>query len=740
MLTYHQKGWTDQVITGPWWEPLANWFKEQYFQTLDTPTTHFFLPYLRNMDLTIPHGRMYYEAWIFLQYLTENPDDIPGLGKDFMARMQTEALPDEYPFDTIERLTECDMKALIGNFAKHMAALDFKYKELYTQSLNNSLSDPFVWQLIYTQPEPAPDKADCYIVPAEKAPMQTGMNIIPLNVTKGRVSVTLRGISDCDEADWRACLVIEEKNGTTHYSQLFSEDTTSVVLDGSEKALYLTVAATPDKIIRNSFYDKAEYGDEYSYNLSDYKRRYPYEFDIKGTTPVYRDIKEDIEGHEHPNGGGFVADTAEVADTVYVGRDAMVLGNSKISGNAVITGYAVVSNATVCDNARISGYACVYGFWWAAPTISGNAKIGENAVVTAGASVTGNARVMGNAYLLDSYKVTDNATVKGTAYCYGEGTASGQAILDGEFCNESSVSHGAAFGWLESDEYNDSLPYTDGLFSGYEFTDPRSVFAYDTYGATHGLMRNNPKWQEELFGANGVISFNGKDQYIICDRTVADYKNMEICTAVLRNGGENEQRVFEFGGEKAMYFTPSNKDGKAEFVIGDTSVTADEPLETDKWSIVRIIIKNGYVSLIINGEKCGKKSITEFPEDIIGDSPYCYIARGNDGNFFNGAMDYFRVYFKEAEEPEYCYTVRLKPTLLGDTNCDGVVDMDDCDLIMQAVTLPSFFGINGSSKGRITPQGIENADVFERGSGLTLNDALTIKQFIDGTLETLEIA
>lgn len=734
VLTYHQKGWTDQTITGPWWEALANWYKEQYFQTLDTPTTHFFLPYLRNMNLTIPHGRMYYEAWIFLQYLTENPDNIDGLGKDFMARLQTEALPDEYPFDTIERLTECDMKALIGNFAKHMATLDFKEKELYNDSLAESLEDPFVWQLIYTQPEPAPDKENCYIVPAEKAPMQTGLNVIPLNVTKGRISITFRGISDYEEADWRACIVTEKSNGTTRYSQLFSEGTKTIALDGTEKAVYLTVAATPDKIIRNSFYDKAEDGDEYSYNLSEYKRRYPYEFDIKGTTPMYRDITTDIEGHEHPYGGGFVADTAEVADTVYVGKDAMVLGKSKISDNAVITGHAVVSNATVSDNAKISDYACVYGFWWATPTISGNAKIGENAVVTAGACVSGNARVMGNAYLLDSYHVTDNATVKGTAYCYGEGTASGQAILDGEFFNENSVSHGAAFGWQESEEYNDSLPYTDGLYAGFEFDSSSGVFAYDTYGATHGLMRNLPEWQDDLYGAMGVINFNGEDQYIICDKTIADYKNMEICSAILWNGGENDQHVFEFGGNGKMYFTPSNEDGVAELVIGDTSLTAEKPLEIDKWNIIRIIIDDGTARLLINGEEYGKQEISVLPEDIISTSAHCFIARGIDGNYFNGAMDYFRIYFKEVDEPDYYYPIRLKPTLLGDTNCDGIVDSDDCDLIMLAVALPSFYGVNGTSKQRITAQGIENSDVFERGSGLTLNDALTIKQYIDGII------
>lgn len=741
VLTYHQKAWTDQVIDGPWWEATANWFKEQYFDTLDTPDTHFFLPYLRNMELTIPHGRMYYEAWIFLQYLSENPDNYPVLGKDFMKRLLTEALPEEYPFDTIERLADCDMKDLMGDFAKRMATLDFKHKELYNERLDQALQDPFVWQLIYTQPLPAPDKDNCYIVPAEKAPMQSGLNIIPLNIEGRRISVTLRGISDAEEADWRACLVTEKKDGTTHYSPLFSERTMTIGLDGDETALYLTVAATPDRIIPNNIYDKAEGSDKYSYNQCDYKRRYPYEFDIKGASPMYRDIKADVPGHPHPNGGGFVADTAKVDKNVYVGPDAMVLGDSVVTRKAVITGHAVVNNATVTDYARIGDHACVYGFWWATPTVSGYAKIGDRAVVTAGASISGNARVMGNAYILENFSVTDNATVKGTAYCYGNGVASGQAILDGDFFNECSVSHGAAFGWLESQQYNNSLPYTDGLYAGYEFDRSSSVFAYDTYGATNGILRNSPLWQETRSSAEGVITFNGKDQYMICDNTLGDYKNMEICTAILWRGGADEQRVFEFSGDGSMYFTPSNKDGVAEFSIGDTKITADTALEKGKWNIIRIIISNNNAQLRINGKTAASQRITTLPEALRTENSHFFIARNDEGNYFNGSMDYFRIYFKQGREPKYYYTdtelIYTSPTLYGDANCDGVVDEEDVDLIMQAVAFPSKYGLNGTDKEHLTEQGYANADVYEQGGGLTLNDALAINRYITGKTKSL---
>ena len=44
-----------------------------------------------------------------------------------------------------------------------------------------------------------------------------------------------------------------------------------------------------------------------------------------------------VPAHQHPNGGGWVADTATVSESAYVGP------NAKVSGYAVVTGYAEVT-------------------------------------------------------------------------------------------------------------------------------------------------------------------------------------------------------------------------------------------------------------------------------------------------------------------------------------------------------------------------------------------------------------
>ena len=54
--------------------------------------------------------------------------------------------------------------------------------------------------------------------------------------------------------------------------------------------------------------------------------------------------------HRHPNGGGWVQDTASVDETAYVGPDAEVSGTARVFGTAQVCG-----NAWVCGNAEVSG-------------------------------------------------------------------------------------------------------------------------------------------------------------------------------------------------------------------------------------------------------------------------------------------------------------------------------------------------------------------------------------------------
>jgi len=60
--------------------------------------------------------------------------------------------------------------------------------------------------------------------------------------------------------------------------------------------------------------------------------------------------------HQHPNGGGWVQDTATVANTVLVGEHALVYGEARVYGEALVCGKALV-----CGEARVSDEALVCG-------------------------------------------------------------------------------------------------------------------------------------------------------------------------------------------------------------------------------------------------------------------------------------------------------------------------------------------------------------------------------------------
>ena len=70
-------------------------------------------------------------------------------------------------------------------------------------------------------------------------------------------------------------------------------------------------------------------------------------------------------------------------------------------------------------------------------------------------------------------------------------------------------------------------------------------------------------------------------------------------------------------------------------------------------------------------------------------------------------------------------------TLYGDANNDGAVDVSDATLIMQSLA-------NGDEY-KLDEKGADNADVENRGDGVTAMDALAIQQYLNGSVASLPI-
>lgn len=71
-----------------------------------------------------------------------------------------------------------------------------------------------------------------------------------------------------------------------------------------------------------------------------------------------------------------------------------------------------------------------------------------------------------------------------------------------------------------------------------------------------------------------------------------------------------------------------------------------------------------------------------------------------------------------------------KDIVYGDANCDGSVGMSDAVLIMQSMSNPGMYGIDGTAEVHLTDEGADRGDVYERGGGLTPMDALTIQRYL----------
>ena len=188
--------------------------------------------------------------------------------------------------------------------------------------------------------------------------------------------------------------------------------------------------------IKNNQISKSEFEKQTKLNFADILRSYqPHIEEIKAVKQDNKWIKLKSKfpdatletWHVHPNGGGWVQNTARVAESAYVGPDAIVSGNAQVAGHARVLGNAeVLGNARVFGYARVSENARVYG----------NAQVGEIAQVLGYARVSeiaqvfGYARVCGNAQVFGYARVSGDAWVTGNAQVFGDTQISGEEIVE----------------------------------------------------------------------------------------------------------------------------------------------------------------------------------------------------------------------------------------------------------------------------------------------------------------------
>ncbi|KAF2185407.1 hypothetical protein K469DRAFT_707655 [Zopfia rhizophila CBS 207.26] len=269
-MHYSEKNWIDQTRTGAWWESIANFIAELYIAMplCDEAKKQYNQPSGNSMidvkkvigdsfqvlvDGTSGSGN-YYQAWPFLSYITNNPDNYGGLGKNVLLDMirKYKLNSDETPLHSLERLLSgVTIQKVVGRYWAHMAYVDIghpKATQVFTsqrKSLNYANLDS--------------NGNGKYTVKSARAPRYMGSNIIPLKGTGAiTVAVTANG-------QFTATLAVKATSGSVRYVDLV--DGKGEVNVASWEEASLVVANTPALVLYDPFKIPADLNRGLSYSV-----------------------------------------------------------------------------------------------------------------------------------------------------------------------------------------------------------------------------------------------------------------------------------------------------------------------------------------------------------------------------------------------------------------------------------------------------------------------------------------
>lgn len=219
---------------------------------------------------------------------------------------------------------------------------------------------------------------------------------------------------------------------------------------------------------------------------------------------------------------------------------------------------------------------------------------------------------------------------------------------------------------------------TAGPVAHYQFQGTVS----DVAGSNDGAAFGNPGYAVGPHGMpDSALNLDGFDDYVQLPGSVAGSKDITVAAWVKWNGGDDWQRIFDFGNDTTsyMFLTPRSGDDSMVFAITEDSNGAEQRLATDplpagEWVHLAVTLGGNTGILYVDGVPRVAGQILLDPEDLAPANNYIGRSQWPDPTF-DGMISDFRIY-------DYALDMSQVASLVSDGDADDDGDIDGADFLL----------------------------------------------------------
>ncbi len=722
----HQPG----KLTGGHWESHTNFMREarnKHFQALFGTSYWPGINLRASMELQNvhqDHKRLIYQDYRIHRAIQHHAEEL-GLSKTLVSEFWTEPPELWTVYDKMAQMLPAgyDIKDVVASCMRHWPLLDMKDDSVNLQNRHwSTAEEKSNWfhrggsHLI-----PSQDKAGWFRVPFARAPEKFANMHHELTPTSDTVTVEFAGfdVLGADE-DWRWSLAATDNNyENPRFSELWGPGEHSFTLLPGETRLFLIVVATP----ADTSLDLDGYHNIVPKDKDIDRLRYPYEVRLVNAVPAPRQYQRAKgSGGPHPNGGGWVDNSASVDASAYVGPNAMVLDNAQVTGNARIEDYAVVmDSAKVQNNAVVSGFALIRNN----AIVRDNAKVRDRGMNDdkSGVVIENNSVVEEFAVLGKNMNMKDYSIARGICLPW-ESTISGDAILDYDYSSNWNFTDGVQFdhipwgGWYET-FFAQTQTKPRGLVASYRIETPNGQIVWDEFGAKHAIARGGAERVYDNQLNSEVLRLDGVDNYVVLDRSLCDF--LEGSFSLWVKPTDNTDVPLLFMGSSASKYLELALDqtGLARFTISNGTTTGNLSSSTTVpggvWTHLAVTLDGNVGALYVNGAVVAQQVISLKPDEVLGANDYSqpealYIGRNWTGDLFSGDIEDIRFYNVALQDDELLNEYLRSGDILGVFFADQEQDFNGSSTTFQSGVKD---GLVRTLDAEIYPETSDNVTYYE---------------------------